>query len=285
MVVSRSPPADCEDVWRRYFPPGRRQTNQTQEQMSDDSDNLHDLSDADFAATMKTLHPVYPQLIDANGEFIHRGVILDEEQRFARDDENVAEQLRDGSRAFAKSLIDSMSAAERVACAAPARYVNRPMRRGEFSVREPKYIEERHGPFIDCRRSFGERAQTLGFSSNYGATVRAELVLLHLLRGEVPPWTAVLDARVKNTPEDEGPILTALWPLLIETHSADLALAEADQITRAPFSPLRTSKAKLAADLWSALSDAKLASNHMSLRSLFKVLKRVVTMCRSEIAL
>lgn len=250
--------------------------------MANGSDSIHDLSDAEWHSMMMIMHQAYPEIVDASGGFIHRAVILNEEQRLARDDADATARLQDRARAFAQSLIDAMTAAERVTCAAPARYVKRPMKRGEFIVRHPEYIETRHGPFLECDRNFGERARSLGFSANYGATVRAELILLHLLRSEVPPWTAVLDARLITAPEDEGQILAAIYPLINDAHEADLKQAESNKITRAPFSSLRSKKAKLAAEMWSALSDAKLASNHMALRSLFKVMKRVVEACRAE---
>ena len=39
------------------------------------------MSDAAFQAMLLSLHPVYPDIIDANGDFIYRAVIRDPEQR------------------------------------------------------------------------------------------------------------------------------------------------------------------------------------------------------------
>ena len=245
-------------------------------------------SDAEFKAAMILLHPTYPEIIDAQGDFIHRP-ILDPEQREARTEEQRAVRLQDRAAKFAQSLIEAVPVAERVKLAAPPPKSKRAKHvrcdATGFDARHPSFVEARHGPFRDCGdRKFAETALRLGHSVQVGNAVRAELVLIYLVRGEQPPY-AVVDGRQKYPRSDEAPISAALFPLLWEAHERALVEAEQRQLTRLNEpSPLRSQRAQLLSELFEAMTLVKLGGRHVAMRMLLKVLGRVIEEYRREIA-
>ena len=78
-----------------------------------------EMSDAAFKEMMVSLHPVYPAIIDANGDFIHQVVIRDPEQRAAHAEELQVASLADRVSTYAKAVIDSLDLNERIQAAAP----------------------------------------------------------------------------------------------------------------------------------------------------------------------
>ena len=78
-----------------------------------------EMSDAAFQAMLLSLHPVYPTIIDPNGDFIHHVVIRHPEQRVAHKEELQVASLKDRAATYAKAVIDKLDMKERIQAAAP----------------------------------------------------------------------------------------------------------------------------------------------------------------------
>ena len=191
--------------------------------------------------------------------------------------------LQDRARAYAQSLTNSVTPAQRVQFAAPpAKKVKTP--HGAFNARHPAYVEERHGPYKDTARGFSDIAQRLGRGSAWGAVVKNEIVLIALSNGAVPLGS--IDGRKRNPNADEGLIAAALFPALWNgSHELDLLESERAGLTREFVAPalLQPSKAALLSELWQAMTMTKVGRHPATIRALFKVLATTIDACRQEI--
>jgi len=250
---------------------------------------MSDESDPAFpsAAELAAVHSLYPELIDRGGKFIRREARNREEREVVTEEEKAA-ALKDRAVKWTQDLINTIPAIERVTvCAPPPRqYKRRKRETNEFDPRFATFIETRHRPFIDVvDGKLGEVAHHLGFAQTYANTIRAELILLSLTRGEIPPW-AVIDGRKKyKCAHDEGLLCAAIFPILWEANERALTQAEHRGLTRDPSPPtqLRSKRAELLAEFFQTATTAKTVGQFLSIRGMFKILGRIIDEFRREI--
>lgn len=194
-----------------------------------------------------------------------------------------AASFQDRARAYAQSLVDSVTPAQRLQFAAPpAKKVKTP--HGAFNARHPAYIEERHGPYKDTARGFSDIAQRFGHGSAWGAVVKNEMVLIALSNGVVPLGS--IDGRKRNQNADEGLVAAALFPALWNSsHELDLLESERAGLTQELVAPaqLQSPKAALLRELWRAMTMTKVGRHPANIRALFRVLATTIDACRKEI--
>ena len=218
------------------------------------------------------------EVVGPNGPSAHTRDVREEKAIGAQ-----VASLQDRVRAYARSLTDSVTPAQRVQLAAPpAKKVKTP--HGAFNARHPAYVEERHGPYKDTARGFSDIAQRLGRGSAWGAVVKNEMVLIALSNGAVPLGS--IDGRKRNQNADEGLIAAALFPALWNSsHELDLLESERAGLTQEflASAQLQSSKAALLRELWHAMTMTKVGRHPANIRALLKVLATTIDACREEI--
>ena len=251
------------------------------------SDVDPEMSDAAFKEMMVSLHPVYPAIIDANGDFIHHAVIRDAEQRAARDEERQAASLKTRAASFAKAVIDSLDLNERIQAAAPTmrkRRVGTPSKNANpFSYVFPEIIPERH-QFLQSTGygNFFEHGARHGQTLSRCQETKAEITWAKLLMGDEStlPWNAVSDR--ERRPADDNTIVAAMLRMFWHHHEHALNLAEGKGVVRDHAVTYAPGKPSLAADIMGRLTDVKLGGNRISARAALLAVDEIAKIFRAE---
>ena len=246
-----------------------------------------EMSDAAFQAMLLSLHPVYPDIIDANGDFIHRAVIRDSEQRVAHTEELQVASLKDRASAYAKAVIDSLDH-QRIQAAAPTlrkrRNGNPAKNANPFSYVVPEIIPCRHQFALEWsgRGNFFEHGARHGQTLSRCQETKAEITWAKLLLGDEGTllWNAVSDR--ERRPMDDNTIVAAMLRMFWQHHAHALNLAEGEGLVRDHAIAYAPDKPSLAADVMGRLTDVKLGGNRISARAALLAVDEVVKIFRAE---
>jgi hypothetical protein len=223
-------------------------------------------------------------IVDADGNFVHRKV----DPNTIRDPDHITEEqaalaISGHGKTFAQELLSVVPASERPALAAPPRQLcaSGRQRSRTFDPRHPKYIEERHGKYLEAgSRRFSEVAMRDRRSSQHASIMKNELTLLHLGEGRQPSWS-IINGKLKHAPQDEGPLASAIFPLLWQAHEEALLAAEVHNLTSDGTVPLLSNKGRLLAEFFSAATLLKLSNGSvMNYSPLWKALGRIIEAAR-----
>ena len=247
-----------------------------------------EMSDAAFKEMMVSLHPVYPAIIDANGDFIHQVVIRDPEQRAVHAEELQVASLKDRAAAYAKAVIDSLDMNERIQAAAPTarkrRHGTPSKNANPFSYAFPQIVASRHDFALqwDGRGNFFEHGARYGQTLSRCQETKAEITWAKLLAGDEGAllWNAVSDR--ERRPADDNTIVAAMLRMFWQHHAHALNLAEGEGLVRDHAITYAPGKPSLAADVMGRLTDVKLGGNRISARAALLAVDEVVKMFRSE---
>lgn len=249
-----------------------------------------DISDAAFKEMMVSLHPVYPAIIDPNGDFIHHAVIRDPEQRAAHTEELQVASLKDRASAYAKAVIDSLDLNERIQAAAPTLRKRRngtpPRNANPFSYAFPQIVASRHDFALkwDGRGNFFEHGARHGQTLSRCQETKAEITWAKMLTGDEGTllWNAVSDR--ERRPADDNTIVAAMLRMFWQHHEPALSLAESQSFVRDHAIAYARDKPSLAADVMGRLTDVKLGGNRISARAALLAVDEVVKLFRQEAA-
>lgn len=224
-------------------------------------------------------------IINADGNFIHHKVDKDA----IRDPDHVSEEsqavaLHKFGGEYVNSLDSAVGKADQILFAAPprARAPNGVKRSIAFEPRHPKFIPERHQPYLDAgRRNFAKVARSQRRSTQHASRMLAELSLVFLTEGRAPSWS-VISSAVKHPPEDEAPLASSIFKPLWDQHERCLKAAEESGVfNTAPLPPL-SKKGKLLAGFYMAATTLKLTNDVLAFRDLMKALGRIIDDAREE---
>ena len=193
-----------------------------------------EMSDAAFKEMMVSLHPVYPSLIDANGDFIHHAVIRDAEQRVAHTEELQVASLKDRAATYAKAIIDSLDMNERIQAAAPTLRKRRngtpPKNANPFSYLAPEIVPSRHQFALQWtgHGNFFEHGARHGQALSRCQETKAEITWAKLLTSDEGTllWNGVSDR--ERRPADDNTIVAAMLRMFWQHHAHALNLAEGE---------------------------------------------------------
>lgn len=247
-----------------------------------------EMSDAAFEAMLLSLHPVYPDIIDANGNFIYRVVVRDPDQRAAHTEELQVASLKERASAYAKAVIDSLDMNGRIQAAAPT---TRKRRTGTlsknanpFSYVFPEIIPERHDFALQwtAHGNFFEHGARHGQTLSRCQETKAEITWAKMLTGDEGTllWNAVSDR--ERRPADDNTIVAAMLRRFWEHHEHALNLAEGKGMVRDHAITYAPGKPSLAADIMARLTDVKLGGNRISARAALLAVDEVVKIFRVE---
>ncbi len=247
-----------------------------------------EMSDAAFKAMIVSLHPVYPDIIDANGDFIHHAVIRDPEQRAAHTEELQVASLKDRASAYAKAVIDSLDLNERIQAAAPTLRKRRngtpPKNANPFSYVVPEIVPSRHQFALEWsgRGNFFEYGARHGQTLSRCQETKAEISWAKMLTGDEGTllWNAVSDR--ERRPADDNTIVAAMLRMFWQHHAHALNLAEGQGLVRDHAITYAPGKPSLAADVLGRLTDVKLGGNRISARAALLAVDEVVKIFRAE---
>ena len=247
-----------------------------------------EMSDAAFKEMMVSLHPVYPDIIDANGDIIHRAVIRDPEQRAAHAEELQVASLKDRAAAYAKAVIDSLDLNERIQAAAPTarkrRHGTPSKNANPFSYVFPEIIADRHQFALQWtgHGNFFEHGARHGQTLSRCQETKSEISWAKMLAGDEGTllWNAVSDR--ERRPADDNTIVAAMLRTFWLQHAHALHLAEGQGLLRDHAVTYAPGKHSFAADIMGRLTDVKLGGNRISARAALLAVDEVVKIFRAE---
>lgn len=247
-----------------------------------------EMSDAAFKAMLLSLHPVYPDIIDGNGDFVHRAVIRDPEQRVAHTEELQVASLKDRASTYAKAVLDSLDLNERIQAAAPTPRKRRngtpPKNANPFSYVVPEIVPSRHQFALEWsgRGNFFEYGARHGQTLSRCQETKAEITWAKMLAGDEGTlhWNAVSDR--ERRPADDNTIVAAMLRVFWQQHAHVLNVAESQGLVRDHAITCAPGKSSIAADILGRLTDVKLGGNRISARAAMLAVDAVVKMFRSE---
>jgi hypothetical protein len=225
--------------------------------------------------------------IYAHDNFSHRKIDPDA----VRDRQHITAESRatahqDHARKFVQKLLLSIGPADRVKISAPVRFLDPRGGKRDRDAWNPRYpkLTERHEPYLNSgHRSFTTTAEKNGRTAEFGATVRAEILITQLAAGICPTvGGGIVDGRRRSEDEVEAPYAAVIVSEIWRVHEDALSEAETRGIFRTPVELLSRS-AKLLGGMLVAMTVLKIGPSRSTVyRSFFIELAKLIEACRED---